>query len=160
MIKVTFAIDDDILDAFKDAAQKAPKLTATAFNRSTARLRSQMLAELQKEPPVWKGKRRWKSPRQKIAVIIKLRKAGNLPYKRTHKLIKGWRVLLVMSEKGGMFSLENAVPYGRFVQGDDAQPMHLDSGWRQVALVVAKYRPKVEEVLVATWFTVVDPGAK
>lgn len=128
----------------------------TAYKRAVGRLRQQITEELSREPGKWAGKRRWKSERQRRFVMAKLRRDNNLPYQRSHRLSKSWTTDLVTGTEGGVFTVENDTPYMRFVQGDDAQPMHLDSGWPQEGVIISKYRELAEEILIQTWFTVAD----
>lgn len=159
MISVSVTVPVDVLDAIADAAQQSPKLMETAFKRQISRLKRQVLDELADEPGKPKYPLRWKSARQRRFVMAKLRRENNLPYQRKHQLAKGWRVTDDVLSEGGLFAVENATPYARFVQGDDAQPFHLDTGWTQVGEVVSKYREIAEERLIQTWFTVADPSA-
>lgn len=154
------AIDaPDVLDAMRERTVQAPKLMETAFRRTVVPINRRLLGELATEPPVWKGKRRWKSDKQRVYVIIKLREANNLPYKRTHALVKKWRI--VFEARGGIGELfaENKSPIVRYVQGDDAQPMHLDSRWPQYAPIIRKYHPIYQNALIETWYTVTDINA-
>jgi len=162
VFRPSVTVDTDILDAIADAARTAPKQMATQFKRQQQRLASQGLEDLTAEPPEWTGKRRWKSDKQRILVIIKLKQADNLPYRRDHSLVKAWKVVLEATEAGGLFAYENNRPEVAFVQGDWTQPMHLDSGWPQAGVIVAKYRELAEDRLIETWYTVIDPfaGAK
>lgn len=159
MFSASIGVDRDILDAIADAARTAPTQMATQFKRQQQRIGSAIIGELTDEPPPFTGKRRWKSHRQLVFVIIMLKQAGNLPYKRDHSLVKAWKIVLDADESGGLFAVENNSPAMPFVQGDYAQPMHLDSDWPQVGPVIAKYREEAEERMIQTWYNVVDPFA-
>ncbi len=88
--------------------------------------------------------------------MAKLREEGNLPYTRTHKLSKGWKADVVLTDAGGTFSISNAAPETVYVQGDLAQPFHLDTGWPQAAPIITKYAALLEDVLIDSWFTIID----
>lgn len=154
--KAEISVDDDILAAYKDAAGKLPKLTQTAFRRQAQRIARRVRAELRTEPPPPTYPLQWKSQRQRRYVLAKLRREGNLPYQRTGRLLRGWEVSYNTDNFGGLLEVENDTSYARYVQGDDAQPMHLATGWTQAAEVVAKYREEAEDALIETFFTVVD----
>ena len=75
---------------------------------------------------------RWKSDRQRIAVIIKLKKEGNFPYKRTGNFDKSWGV----SAKQNTVEIFNDArdpSTGKFIPhfliGDFQQPFHADTGY-------------------------------
>jgi hypothetical protein len=159
MIRIAVRADTDILEAFADTAQRAPKLVATAYNRATVRLRRQLLERLREEPGLPSYPLRWKSERQRRFVLARLRESGNLPYKRTGKLLDGYEVELIADENGGILRVINKQPYAHFVVGDWAQPFHLDTGWKQLAPTVTEFEQVAIDVLIETWFTVADPFA-
>lgn len=146
----------DILSALEESAKTAPQRIQRAFAAESVSLQRQMLAELQVEPPSASSAYPlpWKSAKQRRFVMAKLRREGNLPYRRTHVLIKNWRVRVLLENKAapvGEVVVENLTPYARFVIGDDAQPMFLKIGWKQGAPIIAKYRPLFEDRLIDVW---------
>lgn len=159
MIRVNVTVETDILDAIADTALRSPKLMQTAFKRNVSRLRSRILDDLQQDPGPVHYPIRWKSERQRRFVMAKLRSEGNLPYERTGALQAGYRIVAIDDGEGGILQVTNNVPYANFVVGDDAQPFHLDTGWRQVGTAIANYREEAEDVLIQTWFTVTDATA-
>lgn len=157
-LSASLQIDTDILDAVNAQVAKAPALMATAlkrvpalFKRSNANYR-----KLTTEPAKPNYPLRWKSARQRRYVMAKLRREDNLPYTRTHAFNKAYD--LVMDKDGG-FSLINTSPQFRFIAGDDAQPMHLDTGWQQAANFVVPIQNDLTDVIISTWHTVADPFA-
>lgn len=156
MISAKVTVDTDVLDAIREAAAKSPRLLQTALKRRLTRVKSRLLDELRTEPDKPTYPLRWKSQRQRIFVIAKLRREGNLPYKRTGKYLSAFKVSEDTDTDSGVLAVENATPYARFVGGDDQQPMHIDTGWTFVPPVIAKYREIAENELIDVWFTVVD----
>lgn len=159
MIKVKVTVDTDILDAIADTAQKSPKLMQTAYDRATRRLRTRIVNTLTAEPgpPVYPI--RWKSEKQRRYVIAKLREDDNLPYQRTHALSAGWKAVIEPDGEGGIMTVSNKSPIAQFVQGDYAQPFHLQSGWPQVGNIISDARVEAESILIDVWWTVTDPSA-
>ena len=90
--------------------------------------------KLTKTPGKPKYPLRWKSRKQQIAVIMKLREAGNLPYSRTGKIQRGWKSEI---EPGKVIIANEAKDpitgqfYANYVFGKDQQPFHKDTGWNQ-----------------------------
>lgn len=156
MFSATLLVDDDILDAFSEAARQSPRLTAIAYRRAIRPLASRMLEDLRRQPQAARKPFIWKSERQRRFVMAKLTEDNNLPYQRTGDLSAGWDVELDTTDDGGILQATNDVSYTEFVQGDFAQPGHLATGWIQAAEVIAKYREAAEDVLIETWFTIVD----
>jgi len=75
---------------------------------------------------------RWKSDRQRIAVIIKLRGEGNLPYRRTGNFDESWGV----KAKSNLIEISNDAKdptsgdfIAHFLIGDFQQPFHADTGY-------------------------------
>lgn len=145
----------DVLDELEVTAADAPKRVSRAFDREVIALSTPILAEVQREPAPAKQyyKLPWASRRQQIYVIAMLRRQGNLPYRRTHRLIRSWRVIFKPRGGGavGELELSNEAPEARWVVGDDTQPMFLKIPWVQGAPVVAKYRPVVTDRLIDLW---------
>lgn len=168
MIRVLVTVDTDILDAIAETAQRSPKLMQTAFKRNVSRLRSRILDDLTQDPgPVVYAARsasgapmlRWKSRKQQIAYHRSNGFGKGIPYQRSGDLQAGYRVTPIADDNGGILQVTNTTPYANFVVGDDAQPFHLDTGWRQVGTAIANYREEAEDVLIQTWFTVADATA-
>lgn len=169
MIRVLVTVDTDILDAIEDTAGRSPKLMQTAFKRAVSRLRSRILDDLKQDPGpvVYAGPPsasgaptlRWKSERQRRAFWATNGFGKGIPYERTGDLQAGYRITAIDDGSGGILEVTNNVPYARFVVGDDAQPFHLDTGWRQVGTAIANYREEAEDILIQTWFTVTDATA-
>lgn len=155
-IAVEVRVDKDVLDAIQRDIPRHGKLLEKAFRRQVTRVRRLILDALSEEPGAPQYPLRWKSRKQQHYVMAKLRAEGNLPYQRTHALSQGWDAVFEVNDDGGVLNLTNDQDYAGFVQGDDAQPFHLDTGWTQVAEVVAKYNEDLTDRLIDTWFVVTD----
>lgn len=146
---------NDVLDELNERAKSAPSRVSRAFAFELRRLEPELLAKVSTEPPPASNfyPLRWKSEKQRRFVMAKLRREGNLPYQRTHRLIKSWRVVFKPNtgDVVGEITLENIDPKARWVVGDDAQPMFLKIGWIQGADAVSKVRPVVEDRLIDLW---------
>lgn len=158
----------DVMAAINDTALQSPGLMATAYTRATSRLRSRWRSALRVEPPAAKNyyKLPWASDAQRIAVIIKLKKQGNLPYERSGDLAQGWDVVIDSAEDGGSITATNDAPESIYVYGDEdtlRQPMfdeHVGGiPWLDPVEVNNTYLDEAEEVLIQTWFSVTDPFA-
>jgi hypothetical protein len=159
MIRVSVTVETDILDAIAETAQKSPRLMQTAFKRNVSRLRSRILDDLTQDPGPVHYPIRWKSERQRRAFFATNGFGKGIPYERTGALQAGYRITAIDDPSGGILQVTNTTPYANFVVGDDAQPFHLDTGWRQVGTAIANYREEAEDILIDTWFTVTDATA-
>jgi hypothetical protein len=77
---------------------------------------------------------RWTSEKQRRYVMAKLRREGNLPYQRTHALVRGWQVPKYIDVRGGYLSVKHAWGKIGYVVGNPAQPgwqqrFHMITGW-------------------------------
>ena len=151
MIQANVTVDIDVLEAIADAAKTAPRRMNKAYKRRIKTIRQNVLDELRETPGKPHYPLRWKSERQRKFVMAKLRREKNLPYKRSGALEAGWTTHIRDQKDGAVFEVYNRLPYARFVQGDDAQPFHLDTGWPQVADIVSKWREKATDELIETW---------
>lgn len=77
---------------------------------------------------------RWTSEKQRRYVMAKLRREGNLPYRRTGNLAEQWSG----SQVGNQVIIANEARdsstgefYAQFVIGDFQQRFHRNTGWRQ-----------------------------
>lgn len=159
MFNVTITPPDDVLSAINETISTSPTLMNTAFNRAASRLNSRMLNDLRREPGAAHYPIRWTSERQRRAFFASNGFGGGIPYIRTGALSAAWEVDFDSAEDGGVITVGNDSPAVRYVQGDDAQMMHLDTGWPQAAPIIAGYAEQYEDVLIETWFTVSDVTA-
>lgn len=98
---------------------------------------------------------RWKSRKQQIAVIIRLKEDGNLPYRRTGRLETAWSA----TYKRNIITIANTARDKRsgkfiapFVIGEFQQPFHKDTGWQ-------KRSAKIEQQIAAPIFIEVKKQA-
>lgn len=151
MIKADVTVDIDVLEAINDASKTAAKRMNKAYKRRIKTIRQNVLDELRETPGKPRYPLRWKSDKQRKFVMAKLRREKNLPYKRTGALEAGWTTEIRDQKNGAIFQVQNRLPFAKFVQGDDAQPYHIDTGWNSAAEIVSKWREKATDLLIDTW---------
>ena len=106
------------------------------------------LAALRRVPPVKRfpiGEFPWTSRKQQIAVIIKLRKANNLPSRRSGKLAAAW----IMEVRDKSIVIENPSRIAKYVYGSLAQDrtaalrfqqrFHAIIGWQPATDTAAEF---------------------
>jgi hypothetical protein len=164
MINLTVLIDDDILVAYQELFRDLPRLSQRAFRGEIERLSKPMLAELQRDPgPVVyanEGKLRWKSERQRKAFFASDGFGSGIPYVRTGGLSAAWEVDITGTGVDLDVHVINDNPAARYVQGDDQQPFHSDTGWPDAALIFVRYEELVGDALIDTWFSIVEFNVK
>jgi hypothetical protein len=166
-IKLEFQFDDDVVEALGDAIKAAPKTMETFVKKS---LPHGAVAELRRNPRKPKYPLKWRSDKQRRFVMAKLRRANNLPYRRTGKLSGGWKLVTVISRETITVSLDNEVPYAGFVVGGIVsagknatlftvrQPMF--PHWPDAREVWARHTATFEDQLIQAWFDILEarPG--
>lgn len=158
MYSVSVILDLDVLQAVQVTARTArPRMRRQLGIIARGAIAEQITRELSAEPGAVKRPLRWKSERQRRAYFATRGFGHGIPYVRTHKLSQGWRVVLDdITVSTGVFRVENSQRYTRYVQGDDAQPFHLDTGWVQAAPVIRKYEDAFQSAVVDAWYKVVS----
>lgn len=144
----------DILTQLQINIRNLPQALRNAVQGEQGRLANDALRKLTilPGPPVYPI--RWKSEKQRRAFFASKGFGRGIPTRRSNKLLQGWKVAWIPTPDGGTLSLVNKVPYMRFVQGDDAQPFHLDTGWVQRSDVVDDFLKEAGDTVTAAWWTV------
>lgn len=103
---------------------------------------------------------RWASEKQRKFVMAMLRARNNLPYKRTGKLAKKWRILSALRLESGTVTMENPAKIAQYIYGDRVgrhqQPFHKDTGWALAVLFFDKLFIASQDQLMAAWPDIVD----
>lgn len=123
--------------------------------RFNARIRptigNQLLVKLQTEPGKPSYPLRWASERQRRFVMAKLRREKNLPYRRTHKFVRGWKITHTATVSGGMIVVSNPWDKEIYVTGTQQQPFHADTGWYKSRDLIAAAAIKAEGQAIKLW---------
>ena len=146
----------------RQQADAFARFTQTALTPISVTIEQDIFAKMLDALKFYPRKRRkgdklhWKSDRQRKKVMMMLRASGNLPYKRTGNLAKGWKnqvtvdpgkgTITITTLNDAMSTLGKAQPYQRFVTGDigsglknyaaPIQPFHKDLGWQPAQPVI------------------------
>lgn len=140
--------------------QKMPAKLDNALKGREGQLANEALRQLTRVPgsPIYPI--RWKSQRQKRAYFASKGFGKGIPSRRTYAVLRGWKVTYRRTGDVGMVSLINTEPHMRFVQGDDAQPFHLDTGWVQRRDVVDDFVRETSAQVANVWYGVCDATIK
>jgi hypothetical protein len=150
----------DKLAQLKLNIQNMPTQFDNAMKGKEGQFANQALRQLTIVPGAPVRPIRWKSQRQKRAYFASKGFGKGIPSRRTYAVLKGWKVTYKRDGDGGSVSLINTEPHMRFVQGDDAQPFHLDTGWVQRKDVVDDFVREVNGQVTAVWYGVCDATIK
>lgn len=156
MFRGELIIAPDILEAIKDTAQSAPKAMQAAWRDITERGTQELLDRMQADPGAVRYPIEWASDKQRRYVMAMLRRTGNLPYRRSGRLQKAWRIESKARLSDGTAALTNDTDYVQYVQGNAQQPFHRNTGWVRYTDAVEDARLKIESELIDTWVSVTD----
>lgn len=156
MIRYAWRIDDDILRAYQQKLNNAPNLLQRAYRGEVQRITNKALRELKAQPGPPRYPIRWKTARQRRAFFATDGFGRGIPTQRTGALSRGWQVDYTQSGLSGQVEIYNDADHARYVQGDDAQPFHLDTGWPQAAPIMVRTQDELTDALINTWFAIVE----
>lgn len=94
---------------------------------------------------------RWTSERQRRAYFATNGFGRGIPTRRTGELQRAWHAEL----DGDQILIVNNDPAASYVQGDDQQQFHADTGYETVQNVVADYLVEFEDAAIDGWYDVV-----
>jgi hypothetical protein len=72
---------------------------------------------------------KWKSHFQQIMFFVTKGFGHGIPYVRTNKLAKSWKVRGYYERVGGSITVSNSDPKAQWVIGENQQPFHTITGW-------------------------------
>lgn len=139
--------------------QQSPQRMAETFVLTVTPINNALLEDLRKQPGSPSYPLRWKSRRQQRYVMAMLRERGTIPYQRTGALAAGWMGTVSANTAGGAALVDNPAPALTYVEGENQQPYHADTGWLFAPTVISRYGDMASNAVVETWFTVSDPFA-
>lgn len=155
MISYKYRVISETFDSDKAWIKAHSSIVESAAAASYEKNHSGMLQELGAYPPKRSGYMRWASKAQRIAVMAKLRKEGNLPYRRSYRLRLSWVSELIKKGFESIISITNQSPYSKWVGGDfgrgftkPQQPFHKDTGWKLFEHIRVKWFTLMRDEIV------------
>lgn len=160
MIKLRVTVDAGVIQAVRKLAKKMPTKMEQEFKAISDEVQAGLLNELRAmQPGRPKYPIQWTSEKQRRYVMWKLRKAGNLPYRRTGALMKAWRSRRYTTKSGGFLTVTNDVSIAPYVIGDAAYPgwqqfFHIQTGWpiaKQIDDAKVLWAGRGEIMIIKKW---------
>lgn len=156
MFNVVVTVPTEVFESINKEIAQVPNRLGVEVFRALNVLGQRAMRELKQTPGAPQYPIRWKTERQRRAFFATNGFGRGIPTQRTGELQQGWDYTIDKFSDGGTFRIINDVPYMRFVEGDDTQPFHLDTGWVQAAPILARYQEEAEAAVITTWFIVSD----
>jgi hypothetical protein len=150
-------IDKTVFKDITDKAVNGPKEYFQIFGNVVAAIGNRTVSILSTEPGKPRYPIRWTSERQRRFVMAKLRRQGNLPYRRTGQYAQGWQWQSKTTQDGGLFTVFNPAqtargePLEQYVQGFRQQGFHKDTGWIPTQPTINQAQEEVELTLIVGW---------
>ena len=141
-----------------DTIARQPK-TKTAVRRA-GELVQRKLREYppERHGPAFLSANREKRRRQLAAIFAKLA-AGEIPYRRTRRLARGWRFDYRSVRSDMVATLTNETRYAHWVQGDARQAMyHKVTGWKTAGAVLRQAEVEAVRIVFAAVEETVQSG--
>jgi hypothetical protein len=157
MITVDTRQAERLLRAMRKNIAQAPNRFQNAMRGKGGRLANSALTKLSREPgpPIYPI--RWATARQRRAYFATGGFGHGIPSRRSGTLLRSWVSRFFGDRQGGVVTLSNPISYMRYVQGDKAQPFHLDTGYVQVSDVVEDFYREAREIGAEVWLVAADP---
>lgn len=101
----------------------------------------------------------WRSPKQRRAVMAKLRKKGNLPYQRSGELQKRWKVTSTSGRDSSIIAVDNDSEILEYVWGSTADRQPMFPQWGAYEDVLLKAEVLATDLATNAWFDIVEYGS-
>lgn len=160
MVMYTVQYDKDVIEALQKAIADAP----TTMNIYTTRtIRKQIddyivknLVNVRVPKPSYPLT--WRSDKQRRYVMAKLRKAGNLPYKRTGDFQRAWKTTGVNDKSAAIITVSNDSGITEYVSGSSADRQPMFPQWYHYEDVLLKAEEMATDLAINAWFGILDQG--
>lgn len=156
MVNFTVKFDDDVFVEFSQQIAAAP----TTLNiYATTQIRKQVedyvvreLVTVQVPKPTYPMK--WKSEKQRRYVMAKLRKAGNIPYERSGKFQKAWKVTAVRDKSGSLIAVSNDSGITEYIAGSGSERQPMFPQWYNYEDVLLKAEVLATDMAINAWYDI------
>lgn len=152
MIRINVKPDTAIWDKIIRDKDKLPGILTPLVRSNVPYIKNLMLPYLKANPGPVKYPIKWKTDKQRRAFFASNGFGNGIPTKRTGEIIAAWRVVNKSRGFKGFLQLVNAHPAVDFVQGEDQQPFHKNTGWVTAQETIDKFQPVIDRRVDEDWF--------
>lgn len=100
----------------------------------------------------------WRSPRQRRFVMAKLRREGNLPYRRSGEFQKAWKVVAVRERGTSLITVSNDSGITEYLAGSSADRQPMFPHWYHYEDVLLEAEEIATDMAINGWFDIVQYG--
>lgn len=152
-IRIPQALFADTLEAI----DRAPKTMNTFIERTLKPdIERQVNQRLRQNAPAPRYPLRWKSERQRRAVMAKLRRNNNLPYRRTGRMIREWEVNVLTDNQGGLVEVSHPWQHIDKVVGGGSARQPMFPHWYNADAILLDIEQQAEDAITDTWLLIFD----
>jgi hypothetical protein len=101
----------------------------------------------------------WRSPKQRRRVMAKLRKEGNLPFRRKGDLQKRWKVTAVRDRSASLIAVSNDSEILEYVAGSSSDRQPMFPQWYHYEDVLLEAENLATDLAINAWFDIVEYGS-
>ena len=101
----------------------------------------------------------WASQKQRRFVMAKLRKQGNLPYRRTGAFQKAWKVTAIRDRSSSLIAVSNDSGITEFLAGSSSVRQPMFPQWYHYEDVLLKAEDLATDLATNAWFDIVEYGS-
>lgn len=161
MVNFVVSFDKKVLEELSQQIAEAPNTmniyTTTAIRKEVENYVVRNLVNVSIPKPTYPLT--WKSPKQRRYVMAKLRKEGNLPYRRTGAFQRGWITKAVKGQGESLISVSNGSDITEFVSGSSSDRQPMFPQWYHYEDVLLKAEELASDLAVNAWFDIVEFGS-
>lgn len=141
------------LEAFADDFES---LFEKVVNGAVRKIEPDVLAALGETPGSVAYPIEWTSERQRRAFFATGGFGKGIPYRRTGRYAKGFKLRVIRTDNGVSIRTQNTVEYGKFVGGllrprgvSPQQRFHVNTGWEAVAPIAVYWQGRIAQQVEA-----------
>lgn len=160
MVSFTLQFDRKVFDEFSKQIAAAPTTmniyAATTIRKEVENYVVRNLVNVVIPKPSYPLT--WRSPKQRRYVMAKLRKEGNLPYRRKGDFQKRWKVTAIRDRSGSLVSVSNDSDITEFIAGSSADRQPMFPHWYHYEDILLKAEDLATDMAINGWFDIVEFG--
>lgn len=160
MVAYTVQYNPKVFDDLSKQIAKAPTTlniyVTTAIRKEVENYVVRELVTVSIPKPTYPLK--WKSDKQRRYVMAKLRKAGNIPYERTGKFQRAWKVTAVKDKSGGVITVSNDSGITEYVAGSSSERQPMFPQWYHYEDALLKAEEFATDMAINAWYDIVEFG--
>ncbi len=160
MVSFTVTYDKDVFDELQKEIAAAPTTMNIYVTRTIRKTVDDYIVRSLVNVTIPKPSYplQWKSEKQRRFVMAKLRKAGNIPYKRTGAFQKGWKTTSVNDKTSSILTVSNDSGITEYVSGSSADRQPMFPQWYHYEDVLLKAEEMATNLAIDAWYGILDQG--